>query len=121
MRFADLEPRFYTSHPKRGGVTFGEAQGVLFLCPTCFMSNHGPVGTHSILIWSRGRGTPEDVTPRGRWALEGTGIDDFTLGGEPGPDNPEGKRSVVLPGDGCRAHFSITNGIVTFHEDNGAR
>lgn len=120
MRFADLDPRWLRvgtgDASWRRVATFAEAQGVLFDCPTCCTKNKGPIGTHSILLWSRSRSTPEETTPTGRWALEGTGVDDFTLGGEVSESNPEGKRSVVIPS--CGAHFSITDGAITFHADD---
>ena len=63
---------------------FADAQGVMFLCPTCFQKNKGPVGTHSILCWSRSRGVPDGVSPGpGRWTFHGTGIDNLTLLGDP--------------------------------------
>jgi hypothetical protein len=97
-------PREYYPHVE----TAGEAQGISFLCPTCFKANNGPVGTHSIMCWSRSRGIPEDVTPGpGRWDLQGTSYEDLTLGADP----PNTLRSVKLDA-GCHAHFLVTNGEV---------
>lgn len=88
--------------------TIQEAQGVRFLCPVCFETNNGPVGTHGVICWSRSRGIPDGVQPGpGRWLLVGTGLADLTLNGD------GGSRSVALTGDGgCKAHFHVTNGEV---------
>jgi hypothetical protein len=89
--------------------TLGEAQGVRFLCPACFAKNGGKVGTHMVVCWSRSRGVPDDVDPKpGRWTLDGTGMDDLTLNGDP----PGNARSVLLLG-GCGWHGFITNGEAT--------
>jgi hypothetical protein len=85
--------------------TIEEAQGVRFLCPKCFKKNSGPIGTHSVVCWSRSRGTPNDAFPGpGRWKLEGTHIGDLTLAAEPGQT-----RSVHLMG-GCGWHGFVTKG-----------
>lgn len=87
-------------------ATIAEAQGVRFLCPKCFAINRGKVGTHSVICWSRSRGTPEDEMPGpGRWKLDGTSIADLTLNADP----PSSARSVQLHG-GCAWHGFITNG-----------
>ncbi len=89
--------------------SLAEAQGIVFLCPTCFKTNGGSMGTHSVLCWSSSRGTPANATPLpGRWNLAGTGYEDLTLNSETG-----GNRSVLLTGPGCGAHFYVTNGEVT--------
>lgn len=115
MRLADLCARFYRYESRADGVflvpvpTLAEAQGVCFLCPKCFAEKGGPVGTHSIICWSRSRGTPDDADPKpGRWKMDGTGIDDLTLNADP----PSTARSVQLNG-GCNWHGHITNGEVT--------
>lgn len=83
-----------------------EAQGVRFLCPACFAKNEGPMGTHSVVCWSRSRGVPEDVGPGpGRWKLDGTSLDDLTLNADP----PATARSVQLL-SGCGWHGHVTNG-----------
>lgn len=105
MRLRDLEARFYriTAPGHRLEVdTLAEAQGVLFLCPACFKTNNGPIGTHSVMTWFRDRGVPDDEVPRpGRWqvASSSTGLDDLTL-----------TPSVLLPGPGCGWHGFVTNG-----------
>lgn len=124
MKLTDLEPRFLrwerrelgapTDSPRATEViwhhvdSLAEAQGILFLCPKCFVANGGRVGTHSVVCWSRSRGVPDDATPGpGRWTLEGTGFHDLTLNGD------GGSRSVLLTGGGCAWHGFVTNGEVT--------
>lgn len=108
----ELEARFLR-HERRGDREYHvevesirDAQGVIFLCPLCYQANGGPVGTHSVICWN---GTvPLDVAPGpGRWALEGSSIDDLTVGALPGKT-----RSVLLT-SGCRWHGFITNGRAT--------
>lgn len=90
--------------------TIGEAHGVEFLCPKCFRKNVGPVGTHLVVCWSRAAGTPEEATPGpGRWRLEGTSLEDLTLGTDEGCKS----NSVKLTG-GCEWHGHVKNGEVTF-------
>jgi hypothetical protein len=112
MRLIDLEPRFYrVAAPGRWQrvETISEAHGIRFLCPKCFKANGGSVGTHSVICWSRSRGTPDDEPPLpGRWAIVGTGFEDLTLNADP----PSGARSVALSG-GCQWHGFVTNGDVT--------
>jgi hypothetical protein len=86
-------------------ASLAEANGVVFFCPKCFAANGGPVGTHSIICWSRSRGVPDDARPSGRWALDGTSMDDLTLNADP----PSSARSVLLL-DGCGWHGFVTNG-----------
>jgi hypothetical protein len=87
--------------------TLARAQGVQFLCPLCFRQNGEQMkGVHSVICWSRSRGAPDDVGPGpGRWTLEGTGLKDLTLNGDP----PGGARSVWLT-SGCGWHGFVTNG-----------
>lgn len=90
------------------GITFEQAQGVMFLCPRCFLANNGAVGTHSILCWFRERGVPDDLDPKpGRWTPTGTGIDDLTFV----PGVPPKMTSIKLD-SGCCAHFFIERGVV---------
>lgn len=116
MRLTDLDPQFLRYEKRADGIflryvtTIGEAQGVLFLCPKCFASNGGKIGTHGVICWSRSRGVPDDADPKpGRWSLHGTGYDDLTLNADP----PGTARSVLLTGEGCQWHGFITNGEVT--------
>ena len=109
---ADLEAQFLCYEPKDGHIyhvpvpTFGAAQGVIFLCPKCFATNNGPIGTHKVICWSRSRGVPDSASPGpGRWVMAGTGLHDLTLNADP----PSTGRSIALRG-GCEWHGFITNG-----------
>lgn len=122
MRLRDLEPEWVTTAGAQAKGNFrrvdslAEAQGVMFSCPACYAAKGGTViGVHSMICWSAERGADPEQSPLpGRWRLEGTSFDDLTLNSEPGPHNPENRRSVLLTGPGCGAHFHITNGEVTF-------
>jgi hypothetical protein len=85
MRLDELEPRWLLEATPdhwrwtRDGQQF-DKQGVVFLCPACFKTNGGKVGTHSIICWFEGRGVPAEVTPGiARWPVSGTGFHDLTL------------------------------------------
>lgn len=82
-------------------VDLANAQGVMFLCPACFATNGGKVGTHRVLSWFRGRGVPDDAKPGpGRWEPEGSDLNDLTL-----------RPSIDLSiGDGCKWHGFVTSG-----------
>ena len=78
------------------------ADGVMFLCPKCFLGHPDGIGVHSVICWSPS--VPQDTSPQpGRWNLVGTGIDDLSL--------VAGSSSVLLRG-GCNAHFHVTNGKI---------
>jgi Family of unknown function (DUF6527) len=116
MKLVDLEPFWCAdwddgSHRRSNyDLTLATAQGVLFDCPKC----RAPQGSHSILVWFRDRGVPDDAepgaarpeghekSPQGRpaqrWTAAGTGFDDLTL-----------KPSIALEG-GCAWHGFVTNG-----------
>jgi hypothetical protein len=81
-----------------------DADGVQFLCPTCFVANgRSDVGTHSVICW-RPR-VPADVSPKpGRWEFVGSGLSNLTL--------VAGSSSIFLQ-RGCGAHFFICNGEVS--------
>lgn len=82
--------------------TVDEADGIIFLCPKCFTTNNGSVGTHYVLCW-RPR-IPPDIAPKpGRWELLGTSINDLSL--------RAGSSSILLHSD-CTAHFFIENGMI---------
>lgn len=107
MRLRDLDAEFIrTTGEKsfRRVDMLAEAEGVMFLCPLCFKTNGGPVGTHRVICWTPAVG-PERQPRPGRWSLHGTSIDDLTLNGSV----PGGARSVLLT-DGCGWHGFITNG-----------
>lgn len=115
MRLTELDPVFVSvtfeddHQVSRPVKTLAEAQGVRFLCPKCFAANGGAVGTHAVGCWSRSRGAPDHASPGpGRWTLDGTGVEDLTLNGDP----PGAARSVQLNG-GCAWHGHITNGDAT--------
>lgn len=78
------------------------ADGIMLLCPKCFLNYGGSIGTHSIVCWRPH--VPPHVDPKpGRWEMRGTSIDDLTL--------VAGSSSVALTG-GCAAHFFIENGAI---------
>jgi hypothetical protein len=80
------------------------ADGVQFLCPTCFQKNGGPRGTHLVICWRPH--ISQSMTPRpGRWQLQGTSLEDLTL--------VAGSSSVQIKG-GCNAHFFVRNGEIVF-------
>ena len=80
-----------------------EADGIIFLCPVCFVANKGDVGTHAIICW-RPR-VPLDIKPGpGRWEFHGTGLNDLTL--------TAGSSSIFLTTAECKAHFFITAGEI---------
>jgi hypothetical protein len=106
MRLLDLDPCFLRRIDDksywREDVPFAEADGVLFLCPKCFVTNNGPVGTHSVLCWRPH--VPQTMSPKpGRWEFQGTGLEDLTL--------VAGSSSVLLLG-GCCAHFFVRAGEI---------
>lgn len=132
MKLTDLRPQFIR-HERRPGTwnrqkadgtvesvtglqTFypfvdhiEDAMGITFLCPKCFTANCGPIGTHTVICWSRSRGAPDDASPApGRWKIEGTHYHDLTFNAEP----PSGARSILLL-NGCHWHGFITDGEVT--------
>lgn len=109
MKLVDLEPEFLKYVELNGekryhlrGVNRKEATGIIFLCPTCFENNKGPVGTHSIICWSPV--VPSYVDPKpGRWNLVGEDFNNLSL--------VAGSSSVQLNG-GCNAHFFIKEGLI---------
>lgn len=83
--------------------TLAEADGVLFLCPKCFVANQRNVGTHWVLCWFEGK-VPDERDPKpGRWNPVGTGLDDLTF-------VPGRKSHSVLITTGCRWHGFVANG-----------
>lgn len=107
MKLKDLEATFLKLSNEEGtefhmDVSFEEADGVMFLCPTCFENNNGPVGTHSIICWRPK--VPQTINPvPGRWEFEGSSLEDLTL--------IAGSSSIQITG-GCNAHFFVRNGEI---------
>lgn len=61
-------------------LAIAAAQGILFLCPVCFVKNGDAIGTESMLCWFRDRGVLDNAVPGPeRWIASGTGFDDLTL------------------------------------------
>jgi hypothetical protein len=79
-----------------------DSDGILFLCPVCFLANKGPAGTHSVICWQPQVPQSTHPTP-GRWTFSGDSIDNLTL--------TAGSSSILLKSD-CNAHFFIRNGEV---------
>jgi hypothetical protein len=106
MKLRELEPQFLkiTTETSWSHVdSIAEADGIIFLCPVCFKTNNGPIGTHSIICWTPK--VPLTITPGpGRWNLVGTSYDDLTL--------TAGSSSIHLTGEGCGAHFYIQGGEI---------
>jgi len=82
------------------------ADRVMFLCPACFRTNGGAVGTHRIAIDFAGRGTPDEACVHNdkgqpvRWSVSGTGLADLTL-------SPS-----ILMLRGCKWHGWVQNGQI---------
>ncbi len=110
MRLTELEPEFLTITSESSYQChdrLAEAQGLMLLCPTCFIKNNGPVGTHRIICWFTGRGVPDNRTPGpGRWTPLGTGFNDLDF------MTTRPSASVLLTGAGCGAHFLLQNGNI---------
>lgn len=104
-KLRDLDAEFLTlidSKTMRRHDTLAEADGIIFLCPKCFASNNGSVGTHSVICWFVGK-VPDELDPKpGRWNPRGTGMDDLTFIGP-------GAASVLLT-SGCGWHGFVKNG-----------
>lgn len=112
LRLVDLEPRF-VRYETRGAREYlvhtsrlDNAQGMVFLCPSCFEKNGGAVGTHAVEVTFASRGAENhqgshgrDGTPS-RWSVSGSSFDDLTL-----------TPSVDLT-PGCAWHGFITNGEI---------
>lgn len=92
MRLTELDPHWLEctdgSHNfrSRPDANRSNGQGIRFLCPTCFLKNGGPIGTHSIVCWfadwpdGTPCGVPPDVMPGTfRWKTGGYTVHDLTL------------------------------------------
>jgi hypothetical protein len=78
-----------------------KSNGIKFLCPKCFETNKGKIGTHTIICWWLNVDPNLDPKP-GRWNPNGTGLHDLTF---VGPQKP----SVQIT-SGCMAHFMVEKG-----------
>jgi hypothetical protein len=109
MRLVDLEAEFMKNLDEKSMTavpTLAEADGIMFICPKCFVEKGGPVGAHRVLCWFVGR-VPDDRDPKpGRWQPSGTGLDDLTFVGP-------AAASVLLSGPGCGWHGFVRNGDAT--------
>lgn len=77
-----------------------DAQGIVFLCPKCYLANNGAIGTHSIICWFMGRGVPEELNRESRrWVLEGSSYDNITFG------------DAGIFSECCKWHGHVENGI----------
>jgi len=110
VKLSDLNPEFirytgertfYVGDPPN--VQFAEADGIMFLCPTCFEKNGGPSGTHRVICNRPRVPQSEYRAGPGRWEFDGTGFDDLTL--------VAGSSSIALQG-GCGAHFFVRGGEI---------
>lgn len=87
--------------------SFGEAQGIWFLCPKCFLANGGAKGTHCCDVTFADRGALPEQGSHGdngeptRWTVSGSNYEDLTT-----------LPSILIKG-GCGWHGYITNGEVS--------
>lgn len=88
--------------------SFGEAFGVMFLCPHCFQANGGPVGTHAVIVWWKDPG-PDLLDGNPLWKATGTGINDLTL--HPSIDLTKDRKGRPIK-DGCW-HGFVKSGVAT--------
>jgi hypothetical protein len=91
MKLGQLDPQFVkyfsdeTGDYLRHVPDLGQAEGIVFLCPACFVRNNGAVGTHALEVTFAGRGVPDEKGSRNstggpsRWAAAGSSYDDLTL------------------------------------------
>jgi hypothetical protein len=82
VKLADLEPVFLrlTDGGWTHVHTIGEAQGVIFLCPGCYLKNKNKVGVHSVICLFKNCGVPDDREPLpGRWTASGANLANLTL------------------------------------------
>lgn len=109
VKLTELEARFVKILDDVGTRLFvdtlAESDGVMFLCPKCYVANGGKDGTHSVTcLWPSV--SPKEVPGPGRWSPSGSGISDLTLG--PG----SGSASVRLE-TGCKWHGFVRRGEAT--------
>lgn len=80
-----------------------DADGITFLCPKCFETNKGNIGTHWVICWWVGIDLKISPKP-GRWTPSGTGLDDLTFIPSPG------RSCSVLLTAGCKWHGFVKDG-----------
>jgi len=87
-------------------IPFSEAQGIEFLCPKCFITNGGDIGTHWCEVTFTDRSVPDDMGSHNkegkavRWTVTGDNFENLTI-----------TPSILLEG-GCNWHGFITNGEI---------
>lgn len=92
----------WAAHP-----TLDDADGVVFLCPRCYVDNGGPEGAHLIICWFEGR-VGDDLKPGpGRWKPQGSSLADLSFV----PTKRTSSTSVKLLG-GCNFHGHVIRGHI---------
>jgi hypothetical protein len=90
MRLEELEPTFVRYETKEAEYLIKvpdlkSAQGIKFLCPSCFVKNSGSIGTHGLEVTFSGRGAKDNQGSRNRlgkpsrWNVSGSCYADLTL------------------------------------------
>lgn len=115
MKLIELEPSFLRILDERTDQIQDEivgADGLMLLCPKCFLTNGGRVGTHRVICWRPHVPQTRNPVP-GRWEFQGSSFADLTL--------IAGSSSIKLPDEdparpetkgNCGAHFFVRNGEV---------
>lgn len=114
VKLADLDPQWlrYVADGGLGHVeSIDQAQGLMFLCPKCFLANGGPVRTHSVIVWSRSRGVPTRRR-QGRGAGHSPALG-FTISPSTAIRLATRARIDLSGTAGCQWHGFITNGEAT--------
>ena len=109
MKLTELQARFIKATPTGSQEVdaLADADGIIFLCPKCFIEKKPKHGSHSVICWFVGK-VPAGRTPGpGRWTPSGTGLSDLTF------IPPPSAVSVHLTGPGCGWHGHIKNGEAT--------
>lgn len=107
MKLTDLQPEFIKLESEDTWRTVSstlaaDADGLMFLCPKCFVETNGPIGCHRVICWKPH--VPLTIHPRpGRWQFEGKSFYDLSL--------KASSSSILLLG-GCGAHFFIEAGEI---------
>lgn len=115
MKLTELEPQLVRYETKDHEflvhvASLSEAQGVQFLCPSCFMKNGGATGTHLIEVSFAEKGVRDNQGSHNRegkpsrWSVRGGDISSITL-----------QPSILIDADkpACEGwHGHITNGEI---------